>query len=92
MAIVEEVELIEAIPTLYNGTPELATAIPEELEFLMAFWWVFALLGIWALVWKGLALWKAAGNKSKGWFIALLLINTLGIMDIIYYFAAKKKY
>ena len=91
MAGFEAVDPTQAIPTLYNGTPELATAIPEELEFLMTFWWVLALLGIWALVWKGLALWKAAGNKSKGWFIALLLINTLGIMDLIYYFAAKKK-
>ena len=35
---------------------------------------------------KGLALWKASQLKQKGWFIILLLINTLGILDIIYYF------
>lgn len=35
---------------------------------------------------KGLALWKAAGHKQKIWFIVLLIVNTLGILDIIYYF------
>jgi len=33
---------------------------------------------------KGAALWLAARNKQKGWFIALLLLNTLGILPIVY--------
>lgn len=47
---------------------------------------------IWSLVWKGLALWKAAGLRQKYWFIGILIINTLGILDIIYIFFVAKKY
>lgn len=43
-------------------------------------------LAIWTISWKGVALWKAAKNDSKPWFIALLLINTLGILEILYVF------
>jgi len=50
-----------------------------------------ALAIIWSLVWKGLALWKSAGLRQKYWFIVILLINTLGILEIIYlYFIARK--
>ncbi|MFA5023192.1 MAG: DUF5652 family protein [Candidatus Paceibacterota bacterium] len=45
----------------------------------------------WCLVWKGLALWRAARSGAKIWFIVLLLVNTVGILDIIYYFYAYKK-
>lgn len=50
-----------------------------------------AILVIWTLVWKGLALWRAARNGAKIWFIVLLIVNTVGILDIIYYFYASKK-
>ncbi len=46
---------------------------------------------VWTFIWKGLALWKAAGLRQKGWFIAILLLNTLGILEIIY-LLAKRKY
>ncbi len=48
--------------------------------------WV-ALLLIWTLPWKGYALWLAARNGHKIWFIALLLVNTVAILEIIYIFA-----
>ena len=50
------------------------------------------ILAIWDLTWRGISLWKAAGNKSKPWFVALLILNTVGILPIIYifYFANKK--
>ena len=38
---------------------------------------------------KGMALWRAARNQSKGWFIVLLLINTAGILPLIYLLASK---
>lgn len=47
---------------------------------------------IWTLIWKGLALWRAAELKQKYWFIAMLLINTLGILEIIYLFLIAKDY
>lgn len=47
---------------------------------------------IWSLVWKGLALWRAARLKQLGWYIALLILNTLGIFEIIYLIATNKSY
>jgi hypothetical protein len=34
--------------------------------------------------WRGMALWRAGRNNQKNWFIALLLINSIGILPIIY--------
>ena len=51
----------------------------------------FVVLALWALVWKGLALWASARGKQQGWFIALLIINTMGILEIIYLLFFKKK-
>jgi hypothetical protein len=45
----------------------------------------------WTLPWKGVALWKAAKNEHKGWFVALLLLNTLAILEILYIFVFSKK-
>jgi hypothetical protein len=48
----------------------------------------FLLLAIaWSLLWKGLALWRAAKRGDTWWFVAFLIINTLGILEIIYLFA-----
>lgn len=59
--------------------------------YVTNFAWLFALLIIWTMIWKGLALWKAATNRQSVWFIILFIINTLGILDIIYLFAVKTK-
>lgn len=45
------------------------------------------LVVLWSLVWKGLALWRSAKRGDMWWFIAFLLLNTLGILEIIYLFA-----
>jgi hypothetical protein len=42
-------------------------------------------VALWSLIWKGLALYKAARNEHKGWFVALLIINTAGILEIVYF-------
>jgi hypothetical protein len=50
------------------------------------------LLLLWVLPWKGIALWKAAQNSQKNWFIAILVINSLALLEIIYiFFFGKKK-
>jgi len=49
------------------------------------------LLAIWALIWKGLALWKSARNDQRYWFLALLVINTMGILEILYLFVFAKE-
>ena len=61
---------------------ELATSHPYYL----------ALILIWMMVWKGFGLWRAAERKDRGWFIAILILNTLGLLEIIYlFFVAKPK-
>jgi len=52
---------------------------------------LFFILVIWSVVWKGLALWKAAHEESKPWFVALLIINTVGILEILYLYVFSKK-
>lgn len=47
-------------------------------------------LMIWSMVWKGLALWRAARRSDTAWFIVMLMVNTLGILEIIYYFFVAK--
>ena len=41
---------------------------------------------LWSLLWKGLALWRAAKRGDMWWFLAFLVLNTLGILEIIYLF------
>lgn len=52
---------------------------------------VYLLLAIWALAWKGVAIWKAVTNRQRNWFIALLITNTFGILEIIYIFYFQKR-
>jgi len=60
-------------------------------QFLIQNQWIIILAIIWTLPWKGIALWKAAKNDDKKWFIALLLLNTLAILEILYIFIFSKK-
>ncbi|MFA5932396.1 MAG: DUF5652 family protein [Candidatus Paceibacterota bacterium] len=62
--------------------------------FMNSSWgWAFLLIAIWSLFWKGCALWIAAKNNKKGWFLALLILNTAGILEIVYiFYVAKKKW
>jgi len=56
---------------------------------------IVLILVTWELIWKGIALWKSARNGHKYWFVILLVINTVGILPIIYLlylkFSQKKK-
>jgi len=60
-------------------------------QYLMENQWIIWLALLWTLPWKGVALWKAAKNNHKKWFIALLLVNTLAILEIIYIFYFSKE-
>ncbi len=70
-------------PLYFPLAPELMLTV---LPFLI-------LVAIWTLAVKGYALWHAARNGQKGWFIVLLIINTLGILEIVYliWFRSDKK-
>ncbi len=53
---------------------------------------IFLLIALlWTIPWKGYALWLSARNTHKVWFIILLLVNTLGILEIIYIFAISRR-
>lgn len=49
------------------------------------------LLVVWDLVWKGFALWRAGRNNQQGWFIVLLLINSVGVLPIVYLLTHRPK-
>jgi len=52
---------------------------------------VMVLSALWTLPWKGIALWKAARNGDQGWFIVILIVNTLAILEILYILFFSKK-
>ena len=59
----------------------------DALEALIAspFWGpLLVAIAIWTVVWKGIALYTAGKNQQKNWFVALLLLNDLGILSMIY--------
>ncbi|CAN5346833.1 hypothetical protein BH10PAT1_BH10PAT1_7930 [soil metagenome] len=66
----------------YNPFLGLASILP-----------LIAIIVIFDLVVKGMALWRASKNSQKGWFIVLLIVNSIGILPIIYliFFSKKNK-
>ena len=56
-------------------------------------WFPIAVLAavIWTIPWKAVALWRAARNGSVAWFVVMLILNTLAILEIIYIFAFSKR-
>lgn len=51
---------------------------------------VVVVIAIWSLIWKGIALWKAGRKNQLVWFVVLLIVNTLGILEILYIFWFSK--
>ena len=67
---------------------EASINVSESLSMILP---IIIILAIWELAWKLTAMWKAGRNNHLGWFIALALINTAGILPIIYIVMNKKK-
>lgn len=57
------------------------------------FFVVLFLVTAWELTWKAFGLWHAAQNKQKGWYVFMLLLNTAGLLPIVYllWFKPKQK-
>lgn len=55
---------------------------------------VLSFLVVWGIVWKGFALYRAGKQQQPGWFVALFLINTLGILEILYlaFFSKRRRH
>lgn len=41
---------------------------------------------------KGWAMWRAARMEKKSWFIALLIINSFGILPVIFLLMTRQEY
>lgn len=63
------------------------TTITEQVGIPLG---LLIIILIWSYVWKLLALWKSARKGSAIWFIILALINTVGILEILYIFVFSK--
>lgn len=57
---------------------------PFTTGFMLALMPLLLVVVLWTIAIKGYALWHAARGNQKWWFIALLVVNTLGILEIIY--------
>lgn len=53
--------------------------------------WILFILSLWVLPWKGWALWRSARFGHRAWFIVLLIVQTLAILDILYIFVFSKR-
>jgi len=60
----------------------LAVPLDRQLWYVALFAWV--------VVWKGLALWKAGRQGQQWWFVGLLVVNTLGILEILYIYVFSR--
>lgn len=51
------------------------------------------LIAVWDAIWKGIALWKAGRNNQLGWYLCVLIFNTVGILPMVYlaFFQKKQK-
>ncbi len=64
-----------------------------QIPFWTPIFTVLILIAVaWEVVWKAIALWRAARNGHLVWFIFILIINSLGILPIIYivFFSRKR--
>ena len=52
--------------------------------------WLLLIALFWSLIWKAFALWRSARNRHAIWFVALLLVHTMGILEILYIFLFSK--
>lgn len=62
-----------------------------EIEITKGMLWFIAIATIWTIPWKGYSLWLAAQRSHKKWFIVLLVVNTLAILEIYYIFFVARK-
>lgn len=55
-------------------------------------WTLLLIIGlVWELFWKGWALWRASRRNQPVWFVVLLVLNTLGILPILYLLTHSKE-
>jgi len=58
----------------------------ENLDLIL-----ITVITIWSTLLKGIALWRAANLKQRNWFIVMLVVNTIEILELIYLFRFATK-
>lgn len=59
-------------------------------------WWMYSffplviIVALWSVFWKGLGLWHASRRGDVAWFIAMLVINLFGVVEIVYLFGIAR--
>ena len=53
-------------------------------ENVIMFLGIIMMLFVWEAVWKGIALYLSGKREQKAWFVFLLVINSMGILPIVY--------
>ena len=73
--------------TMFNQTYGMGIG---GMTFFQEYGPILVLLVLWSLFWKGLALWHSGRRREPWWFVIILIVNTFGILEIIYLFAVAK--
>lgn len=60
-------------------------------EFLIENWFLLVVLVVWDLVWKLIGMYHAAREDNKVWYIVLAVLNTIGILPVIYLRTRRNK-
>lgn len=81
----ESLTAVSGAYTTYLSNMAAQTGIPLALIIIF-----MGIVSIWSLCWKGVALWKACQRKQLLWFVVLLVVNTMGILEILYIFVFSK--
>lgn len=62
----------------------VGSGIQSVFEANPGFMAILVLAAIWDLAWRGYGMWHASRNGQRNWFIAMLLVNSIGILPILY--------
>ena len=73
------------------GLENLLVTTTGDFSIMSNFGIPLLLVVIAVIILKGLALYKAATLREKGWFWIMIIINSLGIIPAIYLWIKRKK-
>ncbi|MDA3855324.1 MAG: DUF5652 family protein [Candidatus Woesearchaeota archaeon] len=58
----------------------------DYLALKILFIMLVVFLVIWDMTWKAIGMWKAGRNNQLVWFVFIFILNTAGILPIVYIF------
>jgi methionyl-tRNA synthetase len=72
---------------MFSSNYGIAYGAPSWMQ-MFAPW--FLLIVLWSIFWKGLALWHSGRRGQPWWFVIILVVNTVGLLEIVYLFLVLK--